>query len=96
VYQLSSRLVATTISKPTDLSKQYLHRVELDDVDEMQIGHAAFTLCLLVPALGAIPLGLAQPVFEDLVFYGLAAIILVSGFRGLYLLFPLIIAVWMI
>lgn len=84
------------MSKPIDLSMQYLHRVELDYVDKMQIGHAVFTLCLLVPALGVIPLGLAQQVFEDLVFYGLAAIILVSGYRGLYLLFPLIIAVWMI
>ncbi len=76
---------------PRNLSRQHLYLVVLG-VDQKQIGAAAFTAVLLIPVLGAIPMALMQPPFEDFVFIGLAVITLVSDFRDLYLLFPLMIA----
>jgi hypothetical protein len=83
--------IATTRSMPRNLSRQHLYLVVLG-VDQKQIGAAAFTAVLLIPVLGAIPMALMQPPFEDFVFIGLAVITLVSDFRDLYLLFPLMIA----
>ncbi len=75
---------ATILSKPTDASDQLLYLVGLN-VDRKQIRAAALIGMLLVPFLRAIPMALMQRPLEDFVFYGIAAIILVSGFMGLCL-----------
>jgi hypothetical protein len=72
------------MSNPTDPSKRHWYLVEMD-VDKKQIRAAAFIVMLLVPFLGAIPMALMQRPLEDFVFYGIAAIMFVSGFMGLCL-----------
>ncbi len=77
---------ATKMSMPTHLSTYYPYLVDLD-FDEKGFGAAALTVMLLTPFLGAIQMALLQPRFEDYVFYGVAAMMLASGFVGSCLIF---------